>query len=114
LIHGDLLNNVLFDDDLPPAVIDVSPFWRPARYADAIIIVDAIGWYGARRSAIEALHDPAGVQLLIRATLFRLGSAACSSRTNRIGWTENSWRTRGSCRPSSPEAAAARTARRSA
>jgi hypothetical protein len=31
LVHGDLLHNVLFDDGLPPAVIDVSPAWRPAR-----------------------------------------------------------------------------------
>jgi hypothetical protein len=75
LVHGDLLHNVMFDDDLPPAVIDVSPYWRPARYADAIIIADAIGWSGAPVDAIEPLSDPEGIQLLIRATLFRLGSA---------------------------------------
>jgi uncharacterized protein (TIGR02569 family) len=75
LMHGDLLHNVLSDDHLPPAVIDVSPYWRPARYADAIVIADAIGWSGAPVEAIDPLSDPEGIQLLIRATLFRLASA---------------------------------------
>jgi prepilin-type processing-associated H-X9-DG protein len=30
LIHGDLGGNVLFADGEPPAVIDFSPYWRPA------------------------------------------------------------------------------------
>ena len=36
LIHGDLTGNVLFHDQLPPAVIDFSPYWRPAAYASAV------------------------------------------------------------------------------
>jgi uncharacterized protein (TIGR02569 family) len=75
LIHGDLINNILFDAHLPPAVIDVSPYWRPARYADAIIVVDAIGWNGAGAEAAVSLRDDVGRQLLLRATLFRLASA---------------------------------------
>lgn len=75
LVHGDLCNNVLFHDHLPPAVIDVSPCWRPARYAQAIVVVDSIGWFGADAAAVESLADPVGVQLLVRAVLFRLGSA---------------------------------------
>jgi uncharacterized protein (TIGR02569 family) len=75
LIHSDLCNNVLFHEELPPAVIDISPQWRPKRFADAIAVVDAIGWFGARRDAIVALRDDIGVQLAIRAALFRLGSA---------------------------------------
>lgn len=75
LIHGDLTNNVLFHDELPPAVIDVSPFWRPARYAKAIVVADMIGWFGVGDEALEPLADPEGVQLLTRAILFRLGSA---------------------------------------
>ena len=41
LVHGDLCGNILFDEALPPAVIDVSPYWRPRRYADAIMVIDA-------------------------------------------------------------------------
>jgi uncharacterized protein (TIGR02569 family) len=33
LIHGDLSGNVLFAEGLPPAVIDLSPYWRPPAYA---------------------------------------------------------------------------------
>jgi len=82
LVHGDLLNNVLFDERLPPAVIDVSPFWRPARYADAIVVADAIAWDGAPLDATDELADPEGIQLLIRATLFRLGSAVILFETD--------------------------------
>ena len=38
LVHGDLSGNVLFAEGLPPAVIDLSPYWRPAEYADAIVV----------------------------------------------------------------------------
>ncbi len=75
LIHGDLTNNVLFHDELPPAVIDISPFWRPARYAKAVAVADVIAWFGVGDEALESLADPEGVQLLTRAILFRLGSA---------------------------------------
>lgn len=86
LVHGDLCNNVLFADDLPPAVIDVSPCWRPARWAQAIVVVDSIGWFGAAADAIEPLADDEGVQLLVRAALFRLGSAVllCAADPERL------------------------------
>jgi len=75
LAHGDLCNNVLFADGAPPAVIDVSPMWRPARYAGAIVVVDAVGWGGASDDAFESFDDEEGFQLLVRATRFRLASA---------------------------------------
>ena len=75
LIHSDLCNNVLFHDELAPAVIDISPQWRPKPFADAIVVVDAVGWFGAEPDAIAALGDDTGEQLAIRAALFRLGSA---------------------------------------
>jgi uncharacterized protein (TIGR02569 family) len=75
LVHGDLLGNVLYDDSLPPAVIDVSPAWRPARYADAIVVIDALGWSDASPDVLEPLADDEGLQLLVRAVLFRLASA---------------------------------------
>ena len=64
LIHGDLGGNILFHPELPPAVIDVSPYWRPKRYADAIVIVDAIAWSGAGPEALEPLCDDEGQQML--------------------------------------------------
>ena len=75
LIHSDICNNILFHDSLPPAVIDISPQWRPKRFADAIAVVDTIGWFGGGPDAVAALRDEIGEQLAIRAALFRLGSA---------------------------------------
>ena len=75
LIHGDLSGNVLFADDLPPAIIDFSPYWRPKQYATAIVLVDAIAWHRADAHLLDRFlrkHD--GVQLLIRAVLLRLFS----------------------------------------
>lgn len=72
LVHGDLGENVLFHDALDPAVIDVSPFWRPAGYADAIVVADAVAWRGAGDDLVERLLRRQGEQLLLRAVLFRV------------------------------------------
>jgi uncharacterized protein (TIGR02569 family) len=69
LIHGDLSGNVLFADGLPPAVIDLSPYWRPPAYASAIVAVDAVLWHGADPTLLSVVGD---AQLLVRALLFRL------------------------------------------
>jgi uncharacterized protein (TIGR02569 family) len=50
LIHGDLTGNVLFDRSLPPAIIYLSPYWRPTSYASAIVVADALVWEGAGRT----------------------------------------------------------------
>jgi uncharacterized protein (TIGR02569 family) len=70
LIHGDLSGNVLFADGLPPAVIDLSPYWRPSAYASAIVAVDAVLWYEAELALLSTVA--ADAQLLVRALLFRL------------------------------------------
>ena len=72
LVHGDLGGNVLFHDALPPAVIDVSPYWRPAGYAGAIVVADAVAWGGAGDEIVEGLLRHQGEQLLLRAVLFRV------------------------------------------
>jgi len=72
LVHGDLGGNVLFHDSLPPAVIDVSPYWRPTGYADAIVVADAVAWEGAGDDLVERLLRRQGEQLLLRAVLFRV------------------------------------------
>jgi uncharacterized protein (TIGR02569 family) len=54
LIHGDFGGNVLFADGLPPAVIDLSPYWRPVAFAVGVVVADAIVWEGADAALIEA------------------------------------------------------------
>lgn len=53
VIHGDFGGNVLFEDGLPPAVIDFSPDWRPAAFAKAVVVVDALAWHEADESLID-------------------------------------------------------------
>jgi uncharacterized protein (TIGR02569 family) len=73
LVHGDLAGNVLFADGQPPAVIDFSPYWRPAGYALAIAAVDVLTWWGAAPTILDTLDGEEHLdQLLLRALLFRL------------------------------------------
>ena len=73
LIHADLGGNVLFDDALPPAVIDFSPLERPAGLPIAIAAVDALMWGGASPAMLEYLAgEPELNQLLLRALAYRL------------------------------------------
>jgi uncharacterized protein (TIGR02569 family) len=72
LIHGDLTGNVLFGGPRPPAIIDFSPYWRPAAYASAIVIADALVWEGADRQVLNAVtHIGDFGQHLARALIFR-------------------------------------------
>ncbi len=50
LVPADLAGNVLFSPTLPPAVIDISPCWRPSEYAEAVVLADALCWHGAPAS----------------------------------------------------------------
>lgn len=70
LVHGDLGGNVLLAEGAPPAILDLSPYWRPPAWADAVVVVDALVWADADPSLVEASGvDP---QLLARAMLYRL------------------------------------------
>ncbi len=72
LIHGDLTGNVLFDERLPPAVIDFSPYWRPTPFASAIVVADALVWEGADESVLDAVaHVEDFGQYLLRALIYR-------------------------------------------
>ncbi len=72
LVHGDLTGNVLFAEGLPPAVIDVSPYWRPPAFADAVVVGDALLWEGADESLLGAVEDVVDFpQFLLRALVFR-------------------------------------------
>jgi len=72
LVHGDLTGNVLFQDKLPPLVIDLSPYWRPPAFASAIVIADALVFEGADEDVVEPLlADPDFPQYLLRALIYR-------------------------------------------
>ena len=73
LVHGDLSGNVLFADAQLLAIIDFSPYWRPASYADAIVAVDGLLWFDAGRDVLElAWSSQDFPQMLLRALIFRL------------------------------------------
>lgn len=76
--HIDIGGNVLFADGLPPAVIDLSMYLRPASYAKAVLAADAVAWSAAPLTlAIGFLaRQPDGDQLLARATAFRVATSA--------------------------------------
>ena len=84
VIHGDLGGNVLFarDPQMPPAIIDIAPYYRPAAYADAVIVADAVAWEDAPRDLAEefATTRLLGSHLLARAVVYRLIAAAESWR----------------------------------
>lgn len=73
LIHGDFGGNILFSEELPPAIIDFCPYWRPAAFAHAVIIADAIVWGGADVTMIkEGNRFENFYQHLVRAELRRV------------------------------------------
>jgi len=72
LIHGDLGGNVLFDNALPPAIIDFAPYWRPVAFASAIVVADALVWEGADAGILAAVrHIGDFGQYLVRALIYR-------------------------------------------
>ena len=74
LVHGDFGDsNLLFHPDLPPAVLDMSPFWRPAGLAVGVLVADAIVWEGASTDLVEWAGEVADFpQYLARAELRRV------------------------------------------
>jgi hypothetical protein len=86
LIHGDLGGNVLFAGASPPAVIDFSPYWRPAGLALAVAAVDALMWGGASPAALDELAgEPELDQLLARALVYRLVTEIVFRRADMVG-----------------------------
>ena len=77
LVHGDLTRNVLFAPGLPPAVIDVSLYWRPPAYAEGVVVADALCRHGASASLLDAAGVPAAAA---RALLFRMATGDGEAR----------------------------------
>jgi len=75
LVHGDLSGNVLFHPTLPPAIIDLSLYWRPSAYGSAIVLTDAICFERAGFGLVEEVDTGAHVmQYVLRALVFRMGT----------------------------------------
>lgn len=73
LVHGDLAGNVLFAPGEAPAVIDLSPYWRPPSYATGIVLADALAWGNAETEwARKHLPDADALQSFVRALVFRI------------------------------------------
>ncbi len=74
-VHGDLLGNVMFADGLPPAVIDWPVYFRPADWALAVAVVDALTWHGATVALVARWADRVEWdQLLVRALMYRIAT----------------------------------------
>jgi uncharacterized protein (TIGR02569 family) len=73
LVHPELFGAVLFDEQGVPALIELVPCWRPAEWASAVVVVDAVAWGGGDRGLLERWADTEEwPQALLRAVLFRL------------------------------------------
>lgn len=71
LVHGDLTGNVLLSPHGgKPGIIDVSPYWRPAAYAEGVVAADALTWHNAPVSLFFALD--VSREAVARGLLFRL------------------------------------------
>lgn len=86
LIHGDFTGNVLFAEGELPWVIDFSPYWRPAEFALAVVVSDAISWTAADPAIVDLCADVLDFdQWLVRATLRRVWEIDQHARRGRKG-----------------------------
>ena len=72
LVHADLAGNVLLDAYGAPVVIDVSPAWRPTRWAEAVCVLDSTTWLDADQAALASYRHGLDRQAMLRALLFRV------------------------------------------
>jgi len=92
IIHGDLTGNVLFSDHHAPAVIDVSPYWRPVEFASAIVVADALVWEGANEHLVDSVAgSPDFAQYLLRALIFRRVTEEVRSTGGQAGSDPYLW-----------------------
>lgn len=72
LVDCDLTGNVLFADGFEPAVIDLSLYWRPAAYAEGVVVADALTWHPETAPLPEELGVP--IAAVARGLLFRMAT----------------------------------------
>lgn len=77
VVHGDLYREVRITAGARPVVVGFRPYFRPAEWASALVVVDAIAFGGADASlAAGWSHLAEWPQMLLRAMLFRLACHA--------------------------------------
>ena len=82
LIHAELFGHVLFAGSAPPAIVGFAPLVRPAEYAAAIVVVDAVAWGGADIGLARRWdHLSCWSQVLRRAMLYRMAWTAAHPRS---------------------------------
>ena len=74
IIHADLAGNILFDDFENPFIIDFSPDYKPAIYAEVLLVTDSIAWHNESLLSFEEIICDRHIktQLILRAVIFRL------------------------------------------
>lgn len=81
VIHGDLTGNILFPDNGDPVVLDFAVYWRPAAFAEAIIVADALAFHDAPADLATSISSQPR-SMLARACIYRLvTSDAYASRS---------------------------------
>ncbi|MFW0784186.1 TIGR02569 family protein [Gordonia sp. CPCC 206044] len=81
VVHGDLFGTVLFAGAAAPGITDIVPYWRPAPWAAAVVVVDSLAWGGADDELVQRWADqPEWPQMMLRATMFRLAVHALHPR----------------------------------
>ncbi len=82
LVHGDLFGTVLFAGTAAPGITDITPYWRPATWAAAVAVIDALAWGGADDELIVRWRElPEWSQMALRALIFRLAVHALHPRS---------------------------------
>ncbi|WP_028848942.1 TIGR02569 family protein [Thermocrispum agreste] len=77
VVHGSLFRSVRLAGDRVPTVFDFRPYYRPAEWATALVVVDAVVANAAGATLIQQWsHLPDWRQMLLRATMFRLAAHA--------------------------------------
>ena len=77
LIHGDLMGNILFEEsgDMPPAIIDLTFYWRPLEYSNAIVVSDGLTRMSQGADLVKLYvadtQAELRIQLLLRAMYWR-------------------------------------------
>ena len=63
-VHGDLTGNVVFAPGLAPGIIDPTLYWRPAAFAEAIVLVDQV-WFSPTLD-LSAFADTEALAPMVR------------------------------------------------
>ena len=71
LVHLDLASSLLLDARGAPVVVNLEPAWRPARWAEALAVVEAVLADRAALSVLEPWTTGLNRQAVLRALIYR-------------------------------------------